>query len=563
MQKLKQKLFAGLTAVLLTGSLTAFAETDFEPHEQTFIISAYYSPLPDQRVYFRGSYDADRRLNGNGTNGADGTQVYPGMLAAPKSYAFGTKLAIPGLGVGTIHDRGGAIVDAGVRGQPHDRIDVWMGRGEVGLARALQWGMRTVTATVYPAGFAIAESFDLPEFSTVFVADLQIGGSGEEVRQLQIELKTYGYFREAISGEFNETTQTAVLGYQLARQIVASADDVGAGVLGPQTRESLNAEIFRRTWKPPTRLLVKNNLTPLIVAQSSAAIKTTSAQFPVTLSPGDRGDRVRDLQIALTKTGHYECEINGIYNERMEECVFDFQQDLGVLSARDEFGAGHFGAKTRTALTNALTKRATQLNSLIASKIPDQTMSPDDTGAAVAKLQAGLQKLGYFADKIGDEYSTSTAAAVAKFQVAAGILESKTSYGAGFFGPKTKIAFEQKLRERLLAGPSLPENPAWDRPVYVAYTPQFNTQLALGDSGEKVRELQAMLQKLDFLAAEPTGNFGEQTQAAIIKFQIENIIVGSATEFGAGSFGPKTRAALNAKIKSAQIALQKKVVAEA
>ena len=114
MQKLKQKVFAGLTAVLLTGSTLAFAETDLAPHEQTFIISAYYSPLPDQRVYFRGSYDADRRLNGNGTNGADGTQVYPGMLAAPKSYAFGTKLEIPGLGVGTIHDRGGAIVDAGL-----------------------------------------------------------------------------------------------------------------------------------------------------------------------------------------------------------------------------------------------------------------------------------------------------------------------------------------------------------------------------------------------------------------------------------------------------------------
>ena len=120
-----------------------------------------------------------------------------------------------------------------------------MGRGEVGLARALQWGMRTVTATVYPTNFAIAEHFDLPEFSTVFVSDLQLGASGEDVRKLQGELKTYGYFRAAVSGEFDEATRTAVLGYQLARQIVASEDDAGAGALGPQTRESLNAEIFR------------------------------------------------------------------------------------------------------------------------------------------------------------------------------------------------------------------------------------------------------------------------------------------------------------------------------
>ena len=291
-------------------------------------------------------------------------------------------------------------------------------------------------------------------------------------------------------------------------------------------------------------------------------MKNTTAQFPVTLSPGDRGDRVRDLQIALTQTGHYECEINGIYNERMEECVFNFQQDLGVVGARDEFGAGHFGQKTRTALASVLIERETKLNSLIAGRMPTQTMSPNDSGDAVAKLQTGLRELGYFTNEVGEKYAASTTAAVAKFQVAAGILASETSYGAGFFGPKTKTAFERKLRERLLAGPSLPENPAWNRPVYIAYTPQFDTSLALGDTGEKVSDLQKTLKELEFFALEPTGNFGEQTQAAVIAFQIANEVVGSAAEFGAGSFGPKTRAALNAKIKSAAVALQKKVVSE-
>jgi len=32
------------------------------------------------------------------------------MVAAPKSYAFGTVIVIPGLGVGEVKDRGGAIV---------------------------------------------------------------------------------------------------------------------------------------------------------------------------------------------------------------------------------------------------------------------------------------------------------------------------------------------------------------------------------------------------------------------------------------------------------------------
>ena len=48
--------------------------------------------LPGQSRYLRGSYEKDIRLNGRGVAGADGTGVYDGMLAAPKTYAFGTKI---------------------------------------------------------------------------------------------------------------------------------------------------------------------------------------------------------------------------------------------------------------------------------------------------------------------------------------------------------------------------------------------------------------------------------------------------------------------------------------
>ena len=67
------------------------------------------------------------------------------MLAAPKTYPFGTRVMIPGLGVGEVHDRGGAILAR----KGYDRIDVWMGRGEEGLSRALNWGARLVEGEVY------------------------------------------------------------------------------------------------------------------------------------------------------------------------------------------------------------------------------------------------------------------------------------------------------------------------------------------------------------------------------------------------------------------------------
>ena len=277
MQKLKQKLFAAfLSLAVLAGFIPAsLATTDFEPYTDTFVISAYYSPLPNQRVYFRGSYEADVRLNGNGTNGADGTQVYPGMLAAPKTYSFGMKIEIPGLGVGAIHDRGGAIVEAGERAiATHDRLDVWMGRGEEGLARALEWGVRTVTCGVYPPSATIAESFALPSQGATFVADLQIGDSGDDVILLQNELKTYGYFRDPIDGFYDEETSKSVLGYQLARQIVVSADSDGAGILGPATRTSLNSEIFQRSWTPPSSLLLATANAASGVSGASIAIFT-------------------------------------------------------------------------------------------------------------------------------------------------------------------------------------------------------------------------------------------------------------------------------------------------
>jgi hypothetical protein len=69
-----------------------FADEAASVEKKKFIVTAYYSPLPNQSFYLKGSYEADIRLNGNGTHGASGKAVYVGMLAAPKTYPFGTKI---------------------------------------------------------------------------------------------------------------------------------------------------------------------------------------------------------------------------------------------------------------------------------------------------------------------------------------------------------------------------------------------------------------------------------------------------------------------------------------
>ena len=88
----------GYMMILLSLVMVSPPDTSFASEtERTFIVTAYYSPLPNQSFYFKGNYNAEKRLNGNGTHGASGTPVFTGMIAAPKSYDFGTNIFFPGL----------------------------------------------------------------------------------------------------------------------------------------------------------------------------------------------------------------------------------------------------------------------------------------------------------------------------------------------------------------------------------------------------------------------------------------------------------------------------------
>ena len=223
-------------------------------YTKTFIISAYYSPIEGQQRYVTGSLSGDIRLNGSGVNGADGTPVYPGMIAAPKTYAFGTKMNIPGVGTVAVHDRGGAIVNSGQRGNAHDRLDVWMGYGDKGLQRALNWGKRTVDVTVYGIDPSITEyvvldgysenerqavpnSLNAPEKTTapvvaptppvpslkaqIFSQQLTLGHAGDDVAKLQQMLKDLNYYTGDITSVFDNGTYKAVESFQVAEGIIS------------------------------------------------------------------------------------------------------------------------------------------------------------------------------------------------------------------------------------------------------------------------------------------------------------------------------------------------------
>ncbi|MCK9186032.1 peptidoglycan-binding protein [Candidatus Gracilibacteria bacterium] len=352
------------------------------PYTQTFTTSAYYSPLPCQQKYATGSYEADIRLNGHGVHGADGTDVYPGMVAAPKSYPFGTKLYIPGIGIVAVHDRGGAIVDSNGDPNRHDRLDIWMGYGDVGLKRALAWGKRNVDITVYGINNELSEQISLVGYSeeekiakcgstvttevpdvtlttTSFVekpkveiqipsdgtmpVNLSSGATGNTVKALQNELKKLNYYKVEPTGVYDELTAHALFKFQQAQGIVSAETETGSGVFGPTTRSRMNEIISLRSY---TKLAIETkkgtNSNPAKIPEEARQAYLTN-----TLAFGSKGNEVKKLQEFLKKSGFFKSlVVTDYYGEITKEAVAQFQIANKIISDKSDKGAGVVGPET-------------------------------------------------------------------------------------------------------------------------------------------------------------------------------------------------------------------------
>lgn len=412
------------------------------PYQKTFIISAYYSPIQGQKKYVTGSYAGDVRLNGEGVHAADGSVVYPGMIAAPKTYAFGTKMKIPGVGIVAVHDRGGAIVNAGQRNQAHDRLDVWMGYGDSGLKRALNWGRRTVDVTVYGIDPGIKEDVYLEGYSEAekaaqaatgeapetFVEDLNVNDRSDGVKKLQAGLKRLGYYDGEENGNYDELTRKSVIKFQTAVGIIDNEYDFGAGYFGPQTRRSLEHALKQNTVQ-------------------------TSEHLPLTpLSRDDQGEEVKKLQEALKKLG-YDVEVNGIYDAQTVEAIFKFQKDQHVVSSASDFGAGVFGPKTMQILASKMagipvvTANAEE-TSVKPVVVFNSDLKPGDQGEDVRRLQEELKRMNLLGVETSGYYGEVTQHAVMKFQQAQGLIDSTKEDGAGYFGPDTRARLHAIIGQR-------------------------------------------------------------------------------------------------------------------
>jgi peptidoglycan hydrolase-like protein with peptidoglycan-binding domain/3D (Asp-Asp-Asp) domain-containing protein len=379
----------------------------------------------------RGGYEADKVLNGEGVRTADETDVHAGVAAAPTSYPFGTVVSLPGIGNFTVRDRGGAIRE--LEGGIH-RLDLWVGEGEEGLARALAFGVQRVHGTVYPAGGTQpSESFALETLpvaidrleayevsgGNLLAVHPKIGDRSLSVEMLQESLRDAGYFAHGVTGFFGATTQ-----------------------------ESLHAfnEAYWLSSEPADRLSDRSAATLV------AAVRRAGAVSPVEeVSAWSAASAVRAAQRTLRFFGLYRGRTSGEYDATLVAAILKFQQMKNLVGTADDPGAGRIGPLTKASMTAAWNRRivtAIAERLLVLHRMEgilgqrgrsiDRFLAEGDSGDQVMLLQRLLADRGYFPpEEINGHFGPLTKSAVTAYQMEEGIIADASEEGAGSIGPQT------------------------------------------------------------------------------------------------------------------------------
>lgn len=317
------------------------------------------------------------------------------------------------------------------------------------------------TATRKPSSSSnSSDSSDDEDSGTGYTA-LSFGDTGTRVRSLQSSLKTLGYYNGSLDGVYGSGTVAAVKRFEKA---------YGKTQTGIATK-ALQTKLFSGDAKPYSE--------PTPVPAQGASY--------VSLSQGDTGTRVKQLQQRLKELGYFTANVGGNYLAETTKAVKAFQDALGL---------------NRTGVATAALQRK-----LFASSAPANTSNTDsyiklqrnDTGAWVTALQNRLKELGYFRGSVDGVYGSSTVSAVKLFEKAYG----KTPTGiASISLQKTLYSDDAKEYTKPTATPA---------PEYI--------ELRQGDEGKRVMALQNRLTELGYFSGDTDGYYGSTTIKAVKLFE--------------------------------------------
>ena len=308
------------------------------------------------------------------------------------------------------------------------------------------------------------------------VRTLAKGMKGEDVYAAQVRLAYYGYYTGPLDGSFGGVMLTAVKQFQRRNELAVD------GKIGPKTLALLN---------------------------SNTALGKTDPDPDQTLSIGQSGEAVRELQRALRETYYYTGKIDGVFGAEVLKAVKAFQNSAGLNAD------GKAGPRTLDALYNRTAK-------IFNGGIPVRDLSQGSRGWDVYVLQLKLISLNYTLNYYTPGYFDSvTTAAVKQFQKNNNLKKVDGTVGSTmrrYLWPTT--VNDKEEQEKQYEG--TPDDPYTER------------TLKLNNSGNDVANMQMRLKAAGYYFGAADGVFGKDTKDAVIRLQKaynlkQDGIVGSQT----------------------------------
>ena len=194
----------------------------------------------------------------------------------------------------------------------------------------------------------------------------------------------------------------------------------------------------------------------------------------------------------LYELGYRDEACNGELDEVTINALKSFQRANGFEVT------GQPDSATVDFLMHGNPKTEREYLSALAYKYSEVTkLAKGSYGENVTKLQKALKKLGYFRSECDGAYGDATEAAVYRFQLANGLMETGAADGS------TQL--------RLYEGQPL----LWQDFIDGSVS-------SVGMSGDHVRRLQLRLKDMGYFTGKCTGRYGEATQQAVSHFQDMN-----------------------------------------
>jgi len=366
-----------------------YTQTTNALNKKYFRVTAYYSPLPNQKYYIKGNYLAEKRMNWEWIRWASWKAVFSGMLAAPTKYNFWTKIYLKWLGIWEVADRWWAIVKAWERKFKYDRIDVWVWYWDEGLRRAMYWGNRVVewyitnkkekTTLNYkkiPApNWAIPKTknvkytkylsykkdnkiikskFEINLDLELKIFDKRIS-SEKDTKILQEKLKNLWLYNWEINWNYNNI-KDIITKYQLENKLIKKVWELGTGYFWPKTRASLKKDyknyLVKKEEEKKQIENYKKQIEELKDISAKNAKKTLNNIWYVKYN--EISSWVRELQKALKKLGYFDYKDTAIFWAKTKNALIDFQLARNVIKNKYEPGTWVFWPNTKKQLLSDL-----------------------------------------------------------------------------------------------------------------------------------------------------------------------------------------------------------------